>query len=64
MTSRLIEQFGHKPSCNDAGNPPDCTCEIEAQAHMKMCADAIARRIDAEAFRTLWAQCSARILNP
>lgn len=54
--TRLIDTYGHKPACNDAGNPPGCTCEEEAQAHLKTCVDALAERIDragVEKFATL-----------
>lgn len=46
--TRLINTYGHKPGCNDAGNPPGCTCEEEAQAIMKQHVDALTERIDRE----------------
>lgn len=50
----LLKEYGHKPSCNNAGNPSNCTCAAEAEAHLKMCSDALAARIDGQILENLY----------
>lgn len=57
--TRLIDTYGHKPACNDAGNPADCTCEVEAQAIMQQHVDALAERIDREGFEKFYKMWAA-----
>lgn len=56
--TRLIDTYGHKPSCNDAGNPPGCTCEDEAQAIMQQHVDALTERIDREGVERVYKELS------
>ena len=64
--TRLIDTYGHKPACNDAGNPPDCTCEVEAQAIMKQQVDVLAERIDREGVERIYKTVAdkPRIVSP
>lgn len=41
-----------------AGNPPDCTCEEEAQAIMKQHVEALTERIDREGVERLYKELS------
>jgi hypothetical protein len=53
---RLIRTWGHSPACNNAGNPPGCTCVEQIKAQVAVCVKALADRIDAAALRDCYEQ--------
>jgi hypothetical protein len=57
---RLIRTWGHSPACNNAGNPPGCTCVEQIEAQLAVCVKALTDRIDAAVLKECYKPLSRK----